>query len=77
MYMYNNWASTKVKVSSIGSGHVYFVTVYHSFFDVLLWHCEDKHVVDTVEPPITDIPNSGQLPHNGQEDMHQLTLLLI
>ena len=28
-------------------------------------------VVYTVEPPITDTPNNGHLPYNGQQSMYQ------
>ena len=33
--------------------------------------CAMFTVLYTVEPLITDIPNSGHLPNNGQESMHQ------
>ena len=64
-YLNADILESKDVFSPFGSGtlHLYSSSV------LLSW----RPLSTTVEPPITGIPNSGQLPHNGQDDMHQLT----
>ena len=43
--------------------------------DVLVISLDGEDVDYTVKPLLTDTPNSGQSPYNGQHAMYQLTFV--
>ena len=48
---------------------VLFIIIYSGY---IIRACVYYLRLITVEPPITDTPNSGHLPYNGQQSMYQL-----